>query len=123
VPIHTIGFGSAASVAELQLISGATPGGTHASAPTGGALQGAMESVVKLLQSCAFDLAYPPKSGDIHVFFNDQPQDILESGIDGWTVNPAGTAIAFHGNACEFIMAGSVTDVDVVEGCAAPTPD
>lgn len=123
VPIHTIGFGSAASVAELQLISGATPGGTHASAPTGGALQGAMESVVKLLQSCAFDLAYPPKSADIHVFFNDQPQDILESGIDGWTVNPAGTAIAFHGNACEFIMAGSVTDVDVVEGCAAPTPD
>jgi len=123
VPIHTIGFSSAAAPAALQPISAASAEGTHASALTGGALKGAMESVLKLLKSCAFDLAYPPKSADIHVFFNDQPQEIPESGLDGWTINPSGTAIAFHGKACDFITGGSVADVDVVEGCAAPTPD
>jgi hypothetical protein len=123
VPIHTIGFTAAANTAELQAISGASPDATYASALTGEALKGAAENVVKLLKSCSFDLAYPPKSPDIHVFFNDEPQEIPESGIDGWTINPGGTAVIFHGMACNFITGGNVADVDVVEGCAAPTPD
>ena len=79
--------------------------------------------VVKLLKSCALDLAYPPQGSDIHVFFNDDPQEIPESDVDGWTINPEGTAVIFHGVACDSITAGVVADVDVVEGCSAPTPD
>ncbi|NUQ72804.1 MAG: VWA domain-containing protein [Polyangiaceae bacterium] len=123
VPVHTIGFTAAANEAELMAISGASAAGTFASALTGAELQGAVENVVELLQSCAFDLAYSPSGGDIHVFFNDEPEEIPESDIDGWTINPAGTAVIFHGMACDFITEGLVADVDVVEGCAAPTPD
>ena len=123
VPIHTIGFTAAANKAELQAISSASAEATTAAALTGAELKAAMESVVKLLESCSFDLAYPPKSPDIHVFFNDEPQAIPESGIDGWTINPGGTAVIFHGMACNYVTAGLVADVDVVEGCAAPTPD
>jgi hypothetical protein len=123
VPIHTVGFTAAANEAELQAISGATADGTFASALTGDALKAAAEAVIKLLESCSYDLAYPPKSSDIHVFFNDEPQEIPESGLDGWTMNPGGTAVIFHGMACDYVKGGMVADVDVVEGCAAPTPD
>lgn len=123
VPIHTIGLTDAANEAELQAISGASAGGTFASALNGDEVEGAMENVVKLLKSCAYDLAYPPEGGDIHVFFNDDPEEIAESDIDGWTIHPEGTAVIFHGLTCDMITSGMVADIDVVEGCAGPTPD
>lgn len=123
VVVHTIGFTDGADEALLQSVASASGEGMFTSAANGAQLKAAAEAAIKTLKSCAYDLAYPPKGDKLHVFFNDEPQEIPLSGLDGWTVNPEGTAIHFHGMACDFILGGNVADVDVVEGCAGPTPD
>jgi hypothetical protein len=82
-----------------------------------------VDAVAKGLTSCTFDLASLPATLDVHVFFNDDPAEIMEDGINGYTIDMNSYSIAFHGMACDFIKSGNVVDLDVVEGCAEPTPD
>jgi hypothetical protein len=123
VPVYAIGFTDGADEAQCESVAQAAGTSPYAQADSEAELQGAIDAVAKSLKSCAYELAFPPATSDVHVFFNDDPAEIPEDGLNGWTLNATSPAIIFHGMACEFVRGGSVTDVDVVDGCSSPTPD
>lgn len=86
-------------------------------------LEAALNAIAGAVASCDFVLgAVPEDPGKIYVFFNDDPVGIPLSELDGWTYDPATNTIHFHGSACEMIVGGSVSDIDVVFGCDFPVP-
>jgi hypothetical protein len=123
VPVYAIGFTAGADEAQLASIAEAAGTSPYAQVETEAELSSALDAVAKRLKSCAYDLAYAPKSSDLYVFFNDDAEAIPEDGVNGWTLDTTKNALIFHGMACELIKNGGVADVDLVEGCSGPTPD
>lgn len=123
VPVYAIGFTSGADPVQFEAVAQAAGTDPYTQVETGDELSAAIEGITKRLKSCAYDIAYAPSTADLHVFFNDDPAEIPEDGVDGWTLDVAKNALIFHGMACDFVKGGSVFDVDLVEGCSGPTPD
>lgn len=123
VPVRVFAIGLGAEVNATQMEKIAAAAGTSPYSQVNGEadLYAAMDKVAKGLNSCAFELSRLPSSGDVHVFFNDNPAEIPAGGPDGWIIDSASNSIVFTGAACKQILAGNVIDLDVVDGCAQPT--
>ena len=54
-------------------------------------------------------------------FFNDL-EEIDADAVNGWTYDAATMTLSFVGAACQQLQSGTVSDIDVVFGCAMPVP-
>ena len=71
---------------------------------------------------CDFALGdTPPNADQLYVFLDDEP--IERQTPDGWVYDAALNQIRLQGASCEALQNGSASDIDVVFGCATPTPD
>jgi von Willebrand factor type A domain-containing protein len=124
VPVTTyvVGFSGDVNAGELDAIAQAAGTAPYYQADDAMQLSAALSSIAASVASCTYTLDSAP-DGAIYVFFNDDPQQIPQSSSDGWTYDPATNTITFHGAACDQIQDGTVTDIDIVFGCAAPTPE
>lgn len=89
-------------------------------------LQQALDAIANATLGCVFQLSEVPEDPDsIFVFFNNLPTQIPrdETHQDGWDYDPNTNQVTFYGPACDQLKDGTVTDVDIVLGCAMPTPD
>jgi hypothetical protein len=122
VTTYVVGFSGDVNAGELDAIAQAAGTAPYYQADDAMQLSAALSSIAASVASCSYTLDMPPE-GDIYVFFNDDPQQIPQDGQDGWTYDPSTNTITFHGAACDQIQNGIVTDIDIVFGCAAPTPE
>jgi hypothetical protein len=124
VPVRTyaVGFTTDADMALMDAIAaaGGTTGAYYADDLDG--LLAAFESIAMDVMTCDFLLGdVPPEPDKLYVYFNDDPAGISSDPVDGWTYDSATNTIHFHGAACDLILEGGVSDIDVVYGCPGPT--
>lgn len=130
VPTFVVGFGSEVDPAQMDIFAEA--GGVPSADPTAkyykaedqASLQAAFDAIASQTLSCVYSLDAPPDDPDkIYVFF-DNTEEIGRdpSHQDGWDYDPATNQVTFYGAACDALKAGTVTDLDIVLGCKAPSP-
>lgn len=122
VPVYVVGFSSGVDATELGAIAQAAGTDPYYQADNAAQLNAALQAIAGSVATCSFVLGETP-DGDIYVFFNNDPSGVPPSDSDGWTYDSATNTLTFHGAACDSIKDGDVDDIDVVFGCAAPTPD
>ncbi len=132
VATFVLGFGAAIDAKALGAF--ALAGGV----PTGDALKpfydvqdaaslaAALDTIAKKTIGCSYVLDTPPEgNADIFVFFDNVtpgvPQD--PTHMSGWDYDAQTATLTFYGEQCDQLKSGTVTDVDIVIGCEAPTPD
>jgi hypothetical protein len=88
-------------------------------------LEMALGTIADLVLGCDFVLTDPPADlQELFAFFNNQiavPRD--PTHMNGWDYDPVTMTLTFYGGFCDQLSSGQVTDVDIVYGCAGPTPD
>jgi hypothetical protein len=89
-------------------------------------LDAALNAIARKTLGCKVALdSVPPDPTTIFVFFNNDatpiPQDPTHT--TGWDYDAAANAITYYGSTCDVLQAGTVVDVDIVFGCAQPTPN
>ena len=122
VPVRTYAVGFSADTRADQLMSIAVAGRTDTfyQADDAAALNAALEAIATSVASCDYALSTPPPDPSMmFIYFNDDPAGI-STGADGWTYDAATMTLRFTGAACAQIMAGSVSDIDVIYGCPGP---
>ncbi|MEZ4398779.1 MAG: hypothetical protein R3B06_02080 [Kofleriaceae bacterium] len=130
IKTFVVGFGGGTNVTQMDMF--AVAGGTALptsprfyKADDAAALEAAFGQIADLVIGCDFALANPPADlAELFAFFNNSesiPQDPTHT--DGWDYDPATMTLTFYGSSCARLQDGSVTDVDIVYGCAGPTPD
>jgi len=122
VRTYAVGFTTDADMALMNAIAAA--GGTTEAyyADNLDDLLTAFESIAVDVMRCDFLLGeVPPGEDKIYVYFNDDPAGIPNDAANGWTYDSATNTIHFNGEACDLILEGGVTDIDVVYGCPGPT--
>ncbi len=124
IPVKTyvIGFSGDVDAAELTGIATAAGTAPYYQADEPSTLEAALQTIAANVTTCTFQLQGPPPDEQMYVFFNDDPAGIPQDPAQGYTYDPATHSIVFHGDACEAIKNGTVTDIDVVFGCDAPSP-
>jgi hypothetical protein len=124
IPVQTyvIGFSGDVNAGELQAIAQAAGTDPYIQADDAQQLNSALQTIAASVASCTYSLAMPPSS-EMYVFFNDDPNGVDNDPNNGWTYDPATGTLTFHGAACDAIQNGQVSDIDVVFGCAVPTPE
>jgi hypothetical protein len=122
VKVYVVGFSSGVDATELDGIAQAAGTAPYYQADDATQLNAALQAIAGSVATCTFVLDTTP-DGDIYVFFNNDPSGVPKDGTDGWTYDPDTRTLTFHGAACDAIKDGDVDDIDVVFGCAAPTPD
>jgi hypothetical protein len=120
-PVRTfvVGLG----VGEAALAGVAAAGGTGQLAPANNEAEliAAFENIAQQVVSCEYELGEKPENAnELYVFFNDDPTEVPEDAVNGWTYDEATNRITFHGTACDDLKNGVVTDIDVVFGCPMP---
>jgi hypothetical protein len=134
VPTFVVGFGSGVDPAQMDLFAqaGGVPNTDPMSmtdyydAQDAMSLQQAIDTIAKLTLGCTFVLdSTPPDENQIYIFFDNSPTPVPRdtTHTDGWDYDPATNTITFYGPACDQLKNGEISDVDVVFGCPAPTPD
>jgi len=122
VPVYVVGFSGGVNASELENIAQAAGTAPYYQADDATQLNNALQSIVAGVASCTYQLTDPPDD-QIFVFFNNDPGGVPGDPGNGWTYDPVTKVLSFHGAACDQIKNGTVNDIDVVFGCAAPTPD
>jgi hypothetical protein len=83
-------------------------------------LEGVMRAVARSLIGCAFQLDRRPDSlGALSVRIGAQV--VLPDASEGWTYDPAGPTLSFHGASCEALQDSTAGSVVVGYGCS-PVP-
>lgn len=132
VPTYVIGFGSGVAPADLN--SFAVAGGKPLPDPETkyyltedqATLDDAFTAIIADTISCDYALLEaPPEGEEIYVFFDDDPAGVPqdETHMNGWDYDEGSNTITFYGSYCESLTNAVVSDVDIVFGCPAPTPD
>jgi len=132
VPTFVLGFGAGIDGAQMDIFADA--GGVPASmaspkyykAEDQMSLDAALNAIATKTLSCTLALqSQPPKSDEIYVFFDNNPTQVPKDAthMDGWDYDPANNTVTFYGPACDKLKSGTVMDLDVVFGCAQPTPN
>lgn len=132
IATFVLGFGAAVDAKSLGdfAIAGGVPTGDPAKpfydVNDAAALATALDTIAKKTIGCSYMLDTPPEeNAEIFVFFDNAtpgvPQDATH--MLGWDYDAQTKTVTFYGEHCEQLKGGMVTDVDVVVGCAAPTPD
>ncbi len=122
-PVQTYVVGFSRDVSADALTAVATAGGTerYYQADDASGLLAALSTIASHVASCDFridaDVADPSL---IHVYFNDDPTQIPPDPANGWTYDETTGRLSFHGTACDGILSGDVTDIDVVYDCDGP---
>ena len=130
VRTFVVGFGGAVDQAQMDAF--AVAGGTaqpqsprYYQADNAAELEAALGAIADLVIGCDFVLTDPPADlAELHAFFDNQtsvPRD--PSHANGWDYDPATRTLTFYGGYCDQLSSGAVRDVDIVYGCAGPTPD
>jgi len=130
VKTFVVGFGGATDAAQMDMF--AVNGGTalpqsprYYQADDAMELEMALAAIADLVLGCEFVLVDPPADlQELYAFFDNVtsvPRD--PTHMNGWDYDPATMTITFYGSYCDQLSAGQVTDVDIVYGCAGPTPD
>lgn len=130
VPTFVVGFGGATDAAQMDMFAQA--GGTalptspqYYQADNATELEAAFATIADLVIGCDFVLTDPPTDlAEVFAFFNNVtsvPRDPAHQ--NGWDYDPSTMTLTFYGSFCAQLQDGSVTDVDIVYGCAGPTPD
>jgi hypothetical protein len=122
VRTYAVGFTTDADMALMNAI--AVAGGTTEAyyADDLDGLLAAFESIAMDVMRCDYLLGeVPPEPGKLYVYFNDDPEGIPSDPVNGWTYDSATNTIHFHGDACDLILEGGVSDIDVVYGCPGPS--
>lgn len=119
VPTYVVGLGvNADSVNAIAVAGGTTmllPANDEAQ------LTAALDQIASDVVSCDLVLDKQPEDpSQIFVFFNDEPTQIPRDDADGWVYDEANKTVRFQGASCDALKARTVSDVDVVFGCAAP---
>ena len=131
VPTFVVGFGSGVDPAQLDIfaVAGGVPNPDPAAdfypAEDQASLDAALDQIASATLSCTFVLeSTPDDPSKIYVFFDNDPTPIAKdpSHQNGWDYDPASNTITFYGATCDLLKDGQVADVDVVLGCAEPTP-
>lgn len=130
IATFVIGFGSGVDPAQMDkfaLAGGVPAGGTHQyyDASDQASLDLALATIAKKTLSCAYTLdTVPPNSDEIFVFFDNVTQVPRDPTLmDGWQYDAAKNQVVFYGKACDDLKNGVVMDLDIVLGCAMPTPN
>ena len=130
VKTFVVGFGGGEDQAQMDMF--AVAGGTalaqsprYYQAGDAAALEAALAAIADLVIGCDFALTDPPDDlTELYAFFDNLtsvPRD--PAHLNGWDYDPATMTITFYGGFCDQLSSGAVTDVDIVYGCAGPTPD
>jgi hypothetical protein len=130
VKTFVVGFGGATDQAQMDEF--AVNGGTalptsprYYQADDAMELEMALGTIADLVLGCDFVLTDPPADlQELFAFFNNQiavPRD--PTHMNGWDYDPVTMTLTFYGGFCDQLSSGQVTDVDIVYGCAGPTPD
>lgn len=122
VTVYVVGFSGGVNAAELESIATAAGTAPYYQADDAAQLTAALQSIAGSVKTCSFTLSDTPTE-DIYVFFNNDPAGVPQDAQNGWSYDPATNTLTFNGTACAAIESGTVEDIDVVFGCAAPTPD
>jgi hypothetical protein len=130
VKTFVVGFGGATDTANMDqfAVNGGTALATsprYYQADNAMELEMALGTIADLVIGCDFVLTDPPVDlQELFAFFNNTtsvPRDLTH--MNGWDYDPATMTLTFYGMYCDQLSAGQVTDVDIVYGCAGPTPD
>ncbi|MBI5501790.1 MAG: hypothetical protein HY907_16220 [Deltaproteobacteria bacterium] len=122
-PVRTYVVGFSRDVDAGQLTAVAEAGGTdrYYQADSAADLITALEEIAGREVTCDFRLEGDvPDPAEIYVYFNDDPAGIPTDIADGWSYDESTGRLEFHGAACDRILAGEVSDIDVVYGCPGP---
>jgi hypothetical protein len=131
VPTFVVGFGAEIDPAQMNIFAAAggvpnpDPNVDYYQAEDQTSLQAAFDSIATQTLGCTYVLDKTPDDPDkIYVFF-DNTQEVPRdsSHQNGWDYDPSTNQVTFYGEACEDLKTGTVTDVDIVLGCKAPTPN
>ncbi|MEO8875945.1 MAG: vWA domain-containing protein [Polyangiaceae bacterium] len=132
VPTFAIGFGGSANPQFLSNM--AIEGGTaqpDASFPNlfyNAAnqiqLNAALDAIAKKTLGCVLVLgSKPPDPSKLYVFADGDASVPRDPGhANGWDYSPATNSVTFYGGICDGLKAGTVSDVQVIYGCATATP-
>lgn len=123
VPVETYVVGFSTDVPAGALTEVAVAGGTERYYPAddAGGLLSALSEIAAHVASCDFRVdADVEDPALIHVYFNDDPAGVAPDAGNGWTYDETSGRMTFHGAACDRILAGEVTDIDVVYDCEGP---
>ncbi len=132
VSTFVLGFGGGVDPNQLNIFAeaGCVPTGdpdeAYYRAEDQPSLEAALETIANATIGCVLQLEDEPEDPDaIYVFFNDEPTPIPRdpNHENGWDYDEDTNQITFYGAACEALQDGTVTDVDVIFGCAEPVPD
>lgn len=136
VSTFVVGFGNLASntidpaqmdiFAQAGCVPNADPNYDFYPAESPTQLQQALDTIANETLGCNYQLEEVPDDPDaIFVFFDNDPEQIPrdENHQDGWDYDATTNQITFYGPTCDALKAGQVSDVDIVLGCGAPTPD
>jgi hypothetical protein len=130
VKTFVVGFGGATDTAQMDqfAINGGTAQATsprYYQADNAMELEMALATIADLVIGCDFVLTNPPADlTELFAFFNNTisvPRD--PTHMNGWDYDPTTMTLTFYGGFCDQLSSGQVTDVDIVYGCAGPTPD
>lgn len=119
---YVIGFSDDVNGDTLNEV--ATAGGTSAYYPANSLdeLKAAFELIAASAASCDYLLDVAPEDlAEMFVFFNDL-EEIDPDAVNGWTYDANTMTLRFVGAACQQLQSGTVSDIDVVFGCAMPVP-
>lgn len=124
VPVATYVVGFSGDVDANELTAIAEAGGTapYYQANDPGSLNAAFDTIAAHVASCTFKLQSTPPDEQIYVYFNNDPAGVPSDPADGYSYDPSTNTLTFHGEACDALEQGEVTDIDVVFGCPKPTP-
>jgi hypothetical protein len=83
-------------------------------------LQAAIASISGSVVSCTYRLdRAPPDTNQLYVTFDNTI--IMNDPQNGWTYDPSGPSLIFHGSSCDQLRSGRVMQVHVQYGCP-PVP-
>ncbi len=130
VKTFVVGFGGGEDQAQMDAfaVAGSTALGQsprYYRAGDAAALETALGDIADLVIGCDFALTDPPEDiAGLYAFFNNLTSVPRDPGhLNGWDYDPATMTLTFYGGFCDQLSSGAVTDVDIVYGCAGPTPD
>ncbi len=132
VKTFVIGFGGT-GIDKAALNAFADAGGTpvnngtihYYDAADAASLDQALSAIAAETLSCTYALdKMVPDPDQLFVFFDNNPTPVSRdpTHVNGWDFDAATNSITFYGMACQNLKNATVKDLDIVYGCAAPTP-
>lgn len=119
VKTYVIGLGVNPSAIDAIAAAGGTTKSVPATNQT--ELDAAFDKIADAVATCEYVLdSAPADPNKIYVYFNDDPTGVPKDATNGWSYDPVTKKLTFNESSCAKLKGGTVTDVDVVYGCAGP---